>query len=173
MITEEYKAQMQQMHRDLPHYGVNSAQGGAGRLSDVVWGFCLAYETTDVLDYGCGKGQLSLHLPFNIQLYDPGMPEYDTPPKPADVVVCTDVLEHVEPDEIEKVLDDIARCTKKVAYLQICQVPASKTLPDGRNAHILLRDSPWWKEKLEQRFRILDSEQQEKNLIVMVGPKND
>src|SRR5438046_383660 len=46
-----------------------------------------------VLDYGCGQGRLKASLGDCVTEYDPCIDGKDADPKPADLVVCTDVLE--------------------------------------------------------------------------------
>ena len=87
--------------------------------------------------------------------YDPGRPDTNQNPLPAEFVICLDVLEHVEPDHIDAVLDDLKRVVLKRGIFNIALKPALRALPDGRNAHILLQPSEWWKDKLEQRFKLL------------------
>ena len=70
--------------------------------------------------------------------------------------MCIDVLEHVEPELIDNVLDDLQRVTSKKGYFTISCRPASKILKDGRNAHILIQPKEWWKKKLEPRFKIIE-----------------
>jgi hypothetical protein len=53
------------------------------------------------------------------------------------------------------VLDDIKRCTGKLTLLTVATVPAKKTLPDGRNAHILLRPVKWWLPELMNRWDLI------------------
>jgi 2-polyprenyl-3-methyl-5-hydroxy-6-metoxy-1,4-benzoquinol methylase len=69
----------------------------------------------------------------------------DAAPEPHDIVACTDVLEHIEPDCLDDVLKDIRRCTKKVAFLLIATRPAIKVLADGRNAHLIQQPYTWWR----------------------------
>jgi 2-polyprenyl-3-methyl-5-hydroxy-6-metoxy-1,4-benzoquinol methylase len=140
------------LHRRNPHYGVSS-----GKHVPTVLAIAEAMNTTDVLDYGCGKGRLKAGLngALNVQEYDPAIEGKEATPTPADLVICTDVLEHIEPDCIDDVLDDIVRCTKRLALLSVAMRLASKTLPDGRNAHVLLKDRDWWVAKIGHRFRII------------------
>lgn len=105
----------------------------------------------DILDYGCGKG--SLDFP-NIKRYDPGVEEFKEDPPEADLVVCTDVLEHIEPDLIDNVLSHIQSKMRKKGYFTIGLDEANKKLPDGRNAHVLIRPIDWWIEKLSEYFRV-------------------
>ena len=52
---------------------------------------------------------------------------------------------------IDAVLD-VANLTKNFCYLVIDLQPTVKTLPDGRNAHILLAPCDWWITRVSQIF---------------------
>ena len=109
---------------------------------------------------------------ISVQGYDPCVKEYERSPKPADILISTDVLEHIEPDKIEQVLDHIGNLTSICCYLVIDLLPAVKSLPDGRNAHIMLESSGWWLDKLSALFKggvhfILEKEA---NLTKKTGP---
>ena len=112
-----------------------------------------------VLDYGCGKGLLVKKLlnhfgqSLNVKGYDPGIPEYDIQYSPADIVTCFDVLEHIEPENISAVLDDISNNTLGVFICIIDLLPAQKKLVDGRNAHLLIAPPGWWLDKLTHTFK--------------------
>jgi FkbM family methyltransferase len=109
------------------------------------------------LDYGCGKQTLAAALPdLRVIGYDPAVPGLDAPPQPADLVVCTDVLEHVEPELIDNVLDDLCRVAKKAAFVTVATRPAVKTLADGRNAHLTVQPLAWWRASFESRFDIVE-----------------
>jgi hypothetical protein len=61
------------------------------------------------LDHGSGKETLANALPqFTVRGYDPAIPDLDTHPEPHDLFICTDVLEHVEPEFVDMVIDDKA-----------------------------------------------------------------
>ncbi|MCP9941952.1 class I SAM-dependent methyltransferase [Cyanobium sp. ATX 6E8] len=112
-----------------------------------------------LLDYGTGKGalvqRLRAELPpdVHVQGYDPAMPAFATKPEqPADILVCLDVLEHIEMASIDAVLRDIHALTRQFCYLVIDLQPAVKTLADGRNAHILLAPPEWWVGRVAQLF---------------------
>jgi len=116
----------------------------------------LANQTglSDILDYGCGKGTLNDCMNIDIKEYDPCVEGKDTPPDPAEIVVCTDVLEHIEPDYLEDVLDDLQRLATRHVLLVIATVPAGKTLPDGRNAHLIVEPAEFWLPKLMARWEL-------------------
>jgi len=138
LITANYRDQQVQMHR-RPY-------GGSGwKWADRVQELRLPGES--VLDYGCGQGTLGKHCP-DILEYDPAIPGKDYPPDPAGLVVCTDVLEHVEPDCLKDVLKDLRRLTLRMAFVVIATRKANKTLPDGRNAHLIIQPPAWWASRL-------------------------
>jgi hypothetical protein len=166
LISEEYRALNVQLHRDNLAYGV-----GGGKHADTVLKLCERLKTTSVLDYGCGKGYLAKKLPFPIWEYDPAISGKDQAPRPADIVVCVDVLEHVEPDKIVLVLDDLRRCTRKVGWFVIHTGPSSKTLSDGRNAHLIQRPSAWWEKHMADFFEIGKVMESGPLLYFVVGPK--
>lgn len=149
LITSEYRQLNEQLHRDNLAYGVSGERHAA-----TVKKLANALKTKDVLDYGCGKSRLAKAIPWHIQEYDPAVPGKTEAPKPADIVICTDVLEHIEPDLLPYVLDDIRRCTLMVCYLTVNTGPALKTLADGRNAHLIQQKQQWWTATLSKFFQI-------------------
>lgn len=150
LISDEYRKQNKSLHETRHDYGV-----GGHKHAKQVKDLAEAMQTKDILDYGCGKRTLEDALGFSIKNYDPAFDELAAPPEPADLVVCTDVLEHIEPECLEAVLDDLRRCTKKVAFLTIATRPAVKVLPDGRNAHLIQQNLKWWLPKLWDRFTLM------------------
>lgn len=148
LISDSYRAQNTKLHEN-PSYGV-SGHKFAGLVSDLAE----AIATRDILDYGCGKRTLEQALGFPIKNYDPCIAGLDSEPLPADLVVCGDVLEHIEPDYLDNVLDDLARVTKNTAFLVVDTAPAVKTLDDGRNAHLIQEGAAWWMPKILARFNL-------------------
>lgn len=150
LISSDYRALNEQFHAQRPDYGTSGK-----RWAGIVQALRQEHKLLSVLDYGCGKRTLEAALCEPIQNYDPCIPGLDKPPTAADLVVCTDVLEHIEPDCIEDVLDDLKRLTGRMAFLTIATTPAKKNLPDGRNAHILCRPYTWWLPQLWERWQLL------------------
>ena len=110
-----------------------------------------------MLDYGCGKAIQYLKENAHNEyfrgimpsLYDPGVAKYSELPKGKfDGVICTDVLEHIEEDDLDVVIKGIFKKAKKFVYLGICNTPADSFLPDGRNSHVTLRSFNWWVDKV-------------------------
>ena len=158
LISEEYKALNSQLHANSEEYG-NRNSFLSEKLPETISLIHKLFKCASVLDYGCGKGLIIKSLqknlaqfPIDIQGYDPCVKTYENPPKPADILISTDVLEHIEPDKIDEVLDHIGHLTTRCCYLIIDLLPAVKTLPDGRNAHIMLETSGWWLNKLAKNF---------------------
>jgi hypothetical protein len=164
-ISPEYKRQNQSMHKEREGYGV-MAQAHVRELQILT-----RVVSRDVLDYGAGKRLLEKGLGFPIRNYDPGILGMDSPPEPSDVVACIDVLEHIEPDLIDNVIDDLARVTRRIGYFEISTVPAMKNLPDGRNAHLIIQPPEWWEEQLARRFEVLESLEGDGHITCVVAPR--
>lgn len=164
LISSEYKQLNASLHAANLAYGV-----GGGKHADVVKK--LAKGGKSVLDYGCGKSYLSKALDFPIWEYDPAVPGKCESPRPADVVICTDVLEHIEPDHLQAVLVDLKRVTRSIGYFVIHTGPASKTLPDGRNTHLIQQGESWWRKNLAAHFTVGKIMQTGPQLHVIVSVK--
>jgi hypothetical protein len=115
-----------------------------------------------LLDFGCGRGDAyrSPHhvwkqwgLPFSgVTMYDPAFSRNNELPaagKKFDVVVCSDVLEHIPEDEVDAFIERLAAYTRHALWASVCCRPAKKTFPDGTNLHITVKPYSWWREKVE------------------------
>lgn len=165
-LSQEYLYLNRQLHESNPAYGCSGS-----KRTEVVKKLIEATKPESILDYGCGKSTLSASLPMPIWEYDPAIHGKDAPPRPADLVICTDVLEHVEPDYLQAVLLDLARCTRKVCFAVIHTGPSQKFLADGRNTHLIQEGKAWWDAQLAQHFTIAKSEMKDVELHVLLGPK--
>jgi hypothetical protein len=156
-ISDDYRRQQQELHRN-PDYGVASL-GFAPMVYDII----VARKIRSISDYGAGKCNLlkALREQHGLQPeyfpYDPAFPEYG-PPRPADLVCCIDVLEHIEPDFLPTVLSELRSITVNCGFFSIHSDPAVKHLPDGRNAHLIQQPSSWWLPKLCEHFEIRNLE---------------
>ena len=153
-ISKTYLDLNRQLHRTNPDFG-RAAHAAAPWIAQ------LATESgvRSLLDYGCGKGTLRpavLALAPNLIIaeYDPAMPGKDMVPDPCDLVVCVDVLEHVEPECLSDVLEHIQELGLGGAVFIIDTGPAQKTLADGRNAHLIVEGLDWWKASIADYFDI-------------------
>lgn len=149
LITEEYRKLNKELHKTREDYGTSS-----GAIAGLVKDLINKYEFETVLDYGCGKGLLKKAIGPIITEYDPAISGKDNPPSPAELVICSDVLEHIEPECIDDVLGDLERVTQDFLFALIATGPAKKVLSDGRNAHLIQEGLPWWINKMEGHFHI-------------------
>ena len=122
-----------------------------------------------LLDYGCGKAipydknrckEVDLRHPIqklcnlkSFDLYDPAYEKYSKlSKKKYDIVVCTDVLEHIAEQDIDYVLTEILSHSKKIVFLNISCQPALKHFKEGKfkgkNVHISVFDPSWWGHKI-------------------------
>lgn len=149
LISESYRLLNAQKHSTSPNFGTVG-----GHFAPQVRKLIKEMGATTILDYGCGKRKLEKALGFSIANYDPAIEGLEAPPDPADLVVCTDVLEHIEPECLDAVLDDLRRVTKDTLFATVSTRPANKTLPDGRNTHLIVEPPAWWLPKLMARFDV-------------------
>jgi hypothetical protein len=145
--------QQRELHQN-PDYGVASLG-----FASIVKSFMEATGVRSLSDYGAGKQNLLRGLrelgksDFTYYPYDPVFPEYGDP-RPADLVCCIDVLEHIELPFLDQVLSDLQRITSRHGFFSVHTGPAVKQLPDGRNAHLIQQPTSWWLPKLCQHFEI-------------------
>lgn len=151
LISEDYRRQNIELHKS-PKYGIASARWGGRVISVATNNNCKT-----ILDYGCGKGMLKRHLiHWNVAEYDPAI-EGKGVAIPCELVVCTDVLEHIEPELLDNVLEHLKSMTRKVLFCCIAtKLAINHVLPDGRNPHLSFHNADWWKEKLSEYFKIID-----------------
>ncbi len=167
LITKDYKNLNSKLHESNKAYGV-SGKKWAIQISELA----SVLNTRDVLDYGCGKSTLANNMPFKIHQYDPAIEKYTELPKPADIVVCTDVLEHVEPECLDNVLEHLKSLVNKVGFFTIATRPAKKVLADGRNAHLIQENYRWWLNKLLNNFDIQNFNTNSSEIVVFVTQLN-
>ncbi len=152
-ISENYRQLNADLHKTRPIFGSKSFKWGRHVLA--VLGADPGIET--ILDYGAGKGTLGASLKDKIQdlklewrEYDPAIPGIDKLPEPADLVVCTDVIEHIEPEYIDNVLKHLRTLAKRKLLLTISFMSSGDILPDGSNAHRIVMNEKAWRNKLIQ-----------------------
>jgi hypothetical protein len=152
-ISPGYLEQQRTLHSDQD-YGIASLS-----FAPVVAELIRQTGCTSVSDYGAGKKRLLEGLakagviPQCYYPYDPVFPEYGLP-RQADLVCCIDVLEHIEPDLLENVLSQLSEIVTKLGFFSIHMGPAARSLPDGRNAHLIQQPSSWWLGRLIPYFEI-------------------
>lgn len=170
LITDQYRELNRRLH----------ATGKFGRYGDKwatqVRDLARQESLTDLLDYGCGQGMLRKALgemapELQVREYDPAIAGKDLPPEPADLVVCTDVIEHIEPELLNNVLDDLQRLSRKRLFLVVSTRQAAKVLEDGRNAHLIVQPESAWRPIFDARFRVVDWQSRGDEFAVVLGQR--
>jgi len=141
------------LHVSDPYYGRSSEQMLAQICSLIA-----ELRPTSILDFGCGKSSLvdavAEQLNAKPYHYDPAIDEYSQLPlSRADVVINTDVLEHLDEHEVDTVLNDIRSISDKV-FFNISTRPAKKTLASGENAHATVKSRNWWRDTIRTKFPV-------------------
>ena len=119
-------------------------------------------KPTTVLDYGCGKGSLSGYLRKkypNIEVYeyDPAIAGKDVLPKGVskfDLIINTDVLEHIPEDELSGVLGTISGLSDNVIF-GLNHALAEAVLSNGMNAHCTVKSTFWYYNLMSRYFNNL------------------
>jgi cyclopropane fatty-acyl-phospholipid synthase-like methyltransferase len=147
MITNQYKNQITALHKN------DKAWGDRVKIPNLIISCIQEKNIKSILDFGCGKGNLvnSLKLKFpelEITGYDPSFHNIDKIENKVDMIISTDVLEHVEPEFIDNTISFLKSKTNICMYHLIACYPAVAVLPDGRNAHLIVEDPSWWRNKL-------------------------
>jgi hypothetical protein len=154
-ITSSYLDLQTKLHQ-RPDYGAASLS-----FAPIVAERMSRYSLTTLSDYGAGKKNLLRGLsdlgvhPNEYFPYDPVFPEYGEP-KPAELVCCIDVLEHIEPQQLDNVLSELASITTNFGFFSIHTGPAVKILADGRNAHLIQQPSSWWLPRIANFFEVVE-----------------
>lgn len=110
-----------------------------------------------LLDYGAGQSNTAALLGKELSI--PTLYAYDAcvegrnvkPEGRFDVVICTDVLEHIPEDELDELLQDIGEYSDKAIFV-VSLVKAGEILPNGENAHCTVKPESWWIEKIKDVF---------------------
>ncbi len=117
LATPEYRALLRERY-------TRKGWGASGKSHSVtISKLCTDVRAKTVLDYGCGRGTLkpALSLHLDVREYDPGIVGKDTLPEAADVVVCTDVLEHIEPELLPNVMHHLRALMMRAGFFVIQQ----------------------------------------------------
>lgn len=147
LASPKYRAQLEQLHAKRKGWG-NDGHKHAPAVKE----FAERLGVTAILDYGCGQEALKKALGdgFKVEGFDVGIPSRAILPKPAGLVACTDCIEHVEGKKLDNVLSHICLLAEKGIYLVIATRPANAKLPDGSNAHKIIKDAQWWIDRVSQ-----------------------
>lgn len=142
---------------------------------DAIGSLLQQFNSKSLLDYGAGKARFydaklfrgrdgqpaTLQTYWGLErmyLYDPGYEPFSRLPDGAfDVVICTDVMEHIPEEDLPWVIDELFGYTRQFMYVCVATYPARKTFPNGENVHVTLRDRKWWIDLFDSRRKALGS----------------
>jgi hypothetical protein len=157
-LSFNYGKYYQKFHKDNPKY----FSGKLGQTQVEAIKRLVDWSQPDrILDYGSGKGYQYLekrvheqwggNLPY---CYDPGVIQLQEKPSGKFAgIICTDVMEHIAPADVDAVLNDIFASIdysgKCFVYFNICTREAGKTFEDGQNVHLTVRPADWWNAQLQ------------------------
>lgn len=147
MISDNLKKTYENIH-------ASTTFGKRAKIPSHLKKFIKNHSPSSILDFGCGKGNLVQVLTeaypnINVYGYDPANPQFAGEIPCVDMVVSTDVLEHVEPEYIEDTIEMLSLKAKFHYHLISC-APAKLILPDGRNAHLIQEGPDWWRPRFEK-----------------------
>lgn len=158
----EYVEQRQLMLCRLHHQESGNWPGKTiTRHKKAITSFVREVQPSSILDYGCGKGtqytKKKIHEPWGLMpaCYDPAVPEFSDEPQPADLVLCIDVMEHIDESAVDRTLDKILSLAKKAVYFSIATRDAHARLATGESAHCTIKPAEWWLEKIQKRASVL------------------
>ncbi len=147
----DYIKQYELLYKIKKNYGKTSI-----KLYDMLKKIINDLNISSILDYGCGKSKLLDLIKKNSKIkifkYDPAIKKYSTLTKnKTDLVICTDVLQHVPLYDLDRVLKEIK--SKGIYILFYIKCTNHKTkLPNGTYANCTVYDKKWWLEKLSTYF---------------------
>lgn len=117
-----------------------------------------------IVDFGCGTGRAALRLHgegFRVLCVDfadncrdpearalPFLLADLTQPLPlrGDCGLCTDVMEHIPPEDVDTVLANVMAAAGR-CYFQIATVPDEFGATIGARLHLTVRGHSWWRER--------------------------
>jgi len=154
LISDKHRDNYREYYKRLP-----SIDERPSRWQPYLESLMESFDAQTLLDYGCGGyPRLQEHMKHHaVTSYDPALPGHDyLPLNPFDLVVCIDVLEHVEPSTLDDVIDYLKHVTGKALLISVSTSPSTKLLPDGSPWHCHVQPKEYWDKKLHH-FGIIDN----------------
>lgn len=174
LISDAYRALNVELMRTREHWGT-----GGQRFYYLVVELIERFHAKTVLDFGCGRGTLGnaimgrdkQHAPIAVTWfdYDPAIAGKHTLPAHADLVCCTHVLEHVEPELLPATIRQLGSIARAGLLIAVPHRPSAAVLPDGRNCHLTVKSATWWQAKLKPLGRV----ERLPPLLTLAGTKRD
>ena len=153
-ISDDYKESMQ-VHHARPHF--KWGESGFRYAGEFVKNLLRKHpEIKSVLDYGAGHGRLGegicaqfSHLQWTD--YDPGIAGISVLPDGVfDLVVSSDVMEHIEPDLLRKTIREQGDRARFFVLMDISCEPTGRAIDTGpfkgHDEHLIVEGGQWWKD---------------------------
>ena len=175
-ITPDYKEHMAKEH-DGSKWGTTGWKYSGDLMVNAIK--ARPYVKT-VLDFGCGKGTMKPYLEQRCDVevfeYDPGIPGKDTfPTGQFDMVISSDVLEHVEPDLLDDTIKQLEKLTRWVMCHDIACSPTGKLFGEGpykgQDLHLIVEEPSWWRKKFKEVCGLWEAEYAHREKASNKGPK--
>ncbi|MCV6598921.1 MAG: class I SAM-dependent methyltransferase [Alphaproteobacteria bacterium] len=153
LLNEKYINQYEELHNSKEDFGTSSLS-----FIEEICFIINIYKPKTILDYGCGKGVLAdklqeIYKNKKIYKYDPAIKEYSKiPVNKVDMVINTDVLEHIPEQDIPNILEHISSICR-FAYFNLHHAKAQNILPNGENAHCTVKDPDWYDNIIGKYFK--------------------
>ena len=151
-------------------------------------------EGDSLIDLGCGTGRAGVELwraKLDVTLFDIAKDALDPGAKSLPFVqgclwegiplkesnhgifrydwfYCCDVMEHIPPEKVDRVLDNCAAIATKGGFFQIALFPSEW---HGEVLHLTVEKAGWWVEKLKARWAQVDITTPESGHVVAIVGK--
>lgn len=156
-ITDDYQEQLRQVHqqrRPDKKWGTTGARNAGSEVVRAIQG---RGDIKTVLDFGAGQGSLEQYVQASSDCHEVVWTNYDPshagidklPTGNFDLIVSSDVLEHVEPELIDETVEWMQAHSDRAMWHHIACDPCGLILPDGRNAHLITERLEWWLPKFD------------------------
>jgi len=153
MLANEALEQHRREHKNQKRFLGFSTKRHVETIADLV----AMHQPSTLLDFGCGKGMQYLKTRVHDDwmgilpaCYDPCVPALTELPEGIfGGVICIDVLEHIGEDAIDETLETIFSKADLFIFLSISISESRKTLSNGKNCHVTIKDPQWWDSKIE------------------------
>jgi len=132
----------QELHKQRLDYGEKKIRFSPGFMKE----YLQKHSIRSILDYGCGKTDNSKEYPVDrFYRYDPAIEGINCLPNVAsvDLVLCTDVLEHIPIEELHNTLYRIRSYSHRTLFT-IALFKAKQLLSNGESAHCTVESAEWW-----------------------------
>lgn len=158
---EQYIEMYRHLHRRENNFPGASTAKHVGDIASLI----KETNSKTLLDYGCGKGTQYTKDKVHGQwggilptLYDPAVPQHSKKPNGLwDGVLCVDVMEHIPEEAVQDVLFDVIARARRFVFFNVSRRPAGLRLPNGKNAHVTIKEHDWWEQRIKSVKRSLGS----------------